>query len=122
LFKKWNKKKETEAEVEKKSLRDRLAESAALSESRESVRRMGMFLKHLEEIREAHRGGWSYKEIWRIMHRDGLVDFGCFSLINFAKPTALAKAGMAPPAKAGATRIGLPRFVQEAAPRNPKRF
>jgi hypothetical protein len=101
-------------------------------------------LKHWEEIRGAYRDGWSYKEIWRIMHRDGLVDFGYSSFINFAKKlrrrreeyenersgkannsakaAALAKAGMAPPAKAGATRIDLPRFGQEAAPRDPKRF
>jgi hypothetical protein len=69
-------------------------------------------------LRGACQDSWSYKKIWRIIHRDGLVDFDCSSFINFAKKlrrrqeeyenersrkannsakaAAVAKAGMAP--------------------------
>ncbi len=126
----------------KKSLRERLTESAAMSKSQLSVKRMTAFLKHWEEIGASYRDGWSYKEIWRVMHRDGLIDFSYSSFMNCvnklkrrqrefenersrkanhsAKAAAVVKAGL--PARAGATRVDLPRFGQETAPRDPKRF
>ncbi len=128
----------------KKSLRDRLAESAERSETQESAKRLALFLKHWEEISEAYREGWSYKEIWRVMHRDGLLDFSYSSFLNFARKlkrrqiefenekrrkagnaataASASKAGMSAVAKSGAGRGELPRFGQETAPRDPKRF
>lgn len=130
----------------KKSLHERLVESAALSEAQESAKRLAMFHRHWEEISEAYREGWSYKEIWRVMYRDGLIDFSYSSFLNFAQKlrrrqvefenernrktgnaAAVAammgsKAGKPASAKVGATKVEMPRFGQETTPRDPKRF
>ncbi len=128
----------------KKTLLDKLAESAGRPETQGSAKRLAMFLKHWEEVSEAYMEGWSYKEIWRVLHRDGLIDFSYSSFLNFARKlkrrqlefenekrrkesnaataAATSKAGMPVAAKTGVARDELPRFGQETAPRAPRRF
>lgn len=128
----------------KKSLRERLAESSSRQEAQDSAKRLAAFLKHWEEINEAYREGWSYKEIWRVLNRDGQIDFSYSTFLHFtrklkrrqieyekertrktsnaAAATAAKAAVPLPAAKPGATRVDLPQFGQDAKARDPKRF
>lgn len=129
----------------KKTLRDRLIEGSERKDVQEAVKHFATFLKLWEEISEAYKEGWSYKEIWRALDRDGQIDFSYSSFLNFtrklkrrqlecekekarrtggATTTATASKAMAQPPtlKPGATRVDLPQFGQEVKPRDPKRF
>lgn len=127
----------------KKTLRERLAEESALSEAQMSTRRQGMFVKYWEQICDAYLEGWSYKEIWRVLYRDGLIDFSYSCFVNYAQKLrrrqvefemerkrkagnaaaiASAKADLKAVARTGSTRVDMPKFGQEAPARDPKRF
>ena len=129
----------------KKSLRERLAETYSRTDAQESAKRLAKFLEHWEEVEKAFREGWPYKEIWRVLVRDGDIDFSYSSFLNFtrkvkrrqldyekertrrtkhaaAATAAVKAAGQAPAIKPGSTKIDLPLFGQETRPRDPKRF
>lgn len=126
----------------KKSLRERLIECSERNNAQDSVKRFATFLKLWEEIEQAYWEGWSYKEIWRVLARDGQIDFSYSSFLGFTRKMkqrqlahehektrgtgrpapAIAAGKRGQEVKPGATRVDLPLFGQDVKPRDPKRF
>ncbi len=120
-----------------KTLRDRLAENSGSNDAQQATIRLAKFLKLWKEVEEAFREGWSYKDIWRVLNRDGEIDFSYSSFLNFVrkvkrrqldhdrtrtrKPNS-AVATQASAVKPGAAKGELPLFGKEAPLRESKRF
>ncbi len=120
-----------------KTLRDRLAENSASKDAQQATIRLAKFLKLWKEVEEAFREGWSYKDIWRVLNRDGEIDFSYSSFLNFVrkvkrrqldhdrtrtrKPNG-AVAAQASIVKPGTAKGELPLFGKEAPLRESKRF
>ena len=126
----------------KKSLCERLSESWSRPDAQDSAKRFAKFLLICEEVEKSFREGWSYKEIWRVLHRDGDIDYSYSSFLNYIRKVkrrrhdcdkektpkttgggvASAPGGKPPMVRPGSTKVDLPQFGQEARPRDPKRF
>lgn len=116
-----------------------------------AARRQAVVLSLWEEICDAFNHGWSYKEIWRGLEREGIVDFGYWSFMHYIRKirqrlveaergaispvggsktrtsqTATAKPTSPPlstsPAASGSTRVDIPNFGQGVPPRESKKF
>jgi hypothetical protein len=101
-----------------------------------------------EEIRDAYNHGWSYREIWRGLQREGVVDCGYSTFMHYirkirrrldkAEKETAASAGESktganqiatakpsstvPGIAAGSTRVDIPRFGEGIPPRDRKKF
>lgn len=128
----------------KKSLRERMAETPSQPDVQESTRKFAMFLNCWNEVEKAFREGWSYRELWQILSRDGDIDFSYSSFVHYIRKvkrrqldhemerTRRANNNEASPAvkstakahtiKPGSTKVDLPLFGQEGKARDPKRF
>ena len=60
----------------KKSLPEILTEGSNLADAGTAAKRQATILSMWEEIRDAYSHGWSYREIWRGLNREGIIDFG----------------------------------------------
>ena len=119
-----------------KSLRERLSENSGSQNAQRATIRLAKFLKLWKEVEEAFRDGWSYMDIWRVLHRDGEIDFSYSSFLNFVrkikrrqldhekertrKPNGAAAQASA--TKQGGGKGELPLFGKETPPREPRRF
>ena len=114
-----------------------------------AARRQAVILSRWGEICDAYNHGWSYKEIWKGLEREGIVDFGYWAFQHYirkirrrlveaeqgtaspasggktkTKPAAEVKPATASPASVppGSTRVEVPGFGQNLPPRDPKKF
>ncbi len=123
--------------MSQKTLRDRLAENSGSKDAQQATIRLAKFLRLWKEVDEAFREGWSYKDIWRVLNRDGEIDFSYSSFLNFVRKVKRrqfdhdkermrrphgAAAAQASPAKPGTAKGELPLFGKETPPRESKRF
>jgi hypothetical protein len=133
-----------EEHMERKRLEEILRENTKPSRI---ARRLATFLSLWDEIQEAYKNGWTYKEIWGALHREGIIDFGYSAFLHRVqkrnrvllateraakeKSTVPAKpdnqSGIAipspiTPAPSGSTRVDMPRFGEGLPPRPPKKF
>jgi hypothetical protein len=131
-----------------KSLAEILAENCRRDGADVASRRQAVFLSLWEEIRDAYNHGWSYREIWRGLEREGIVDCGYSTFMHYVRKIRrrLAKAEMGsaasasgsktganqiatakpspsvPGIAAGSTRVDIPRFGEGIPPRDRKKF
>jgi hypothetical protein len=135
--------------MRRKSLRKRLVESHVRSEAQEAASRLAVFLEYWAETEKSFRDGWSYKDVWRILKRDGDIDFSYSAFLNYIRKikrrrlehgrekswengggTAgdgeIRREGRPTLRKRtpepGSTKMELPRFGKETPPREPRRF
>jgi hypothetical protein len=121
-------------------------ESHVRSEAQEAAKRLALFHEYWAETEKAFRDGWSYKDVWRILKRDGDIDFSYSAFLNYVrkikkrsleheKEKGRNSSGNAPDEalrgrqelrkrtpEPGSTKVELPRFGKEAPPREPRRF
>jgi hypothetical protein len=130
-----------------KSLAEILAENGRRDDADVASRRQAVFLSLWEEIRDAYNHGWSYREIWRGLERDGVVDCGYSTFMHYirkirrrlagAERETVASAGgnktganqatakpssTVPGVAVGSTRVDIPSFGRNVPPRDPKKF
>ncbi len=67
----------------KKSLEEMLQENTRRPEAPNPARRLATFLALWDEIQKAYNNGWSYKDIWKALDREGIIDFGYSSFLHF---------------------------------------
>ena len=60
----------------KKSLPEILTEGRNLADADTAAKRQATILSMWEEISDAYNHGWSYREIWRGLNREGIIDIG----------------------------------------------
>lgn len=113
-----------------------------------AARRQAVVLSLWEEVCDAFNHGWSYKEIWKGLEREGIVDFGYWSFMHYIRKIrqrlVYAEKGITPPAArrktdanrnttlkpatpspsvaSGSTRLDVPNFGQGVPSRDPKKF
>ena len=79
LFRLWLGKMEERAirkNMPKKSLPEILTEGSNLADAGTAAKRQATILSMWEEICDAYNHGWSYREIWRGLNREGIIDIG----------------------------------------------
>ncbi len=123
---------------------DILAENSQRDDAEKASRRQAVILSRWEEIRDAYSHGWSYREIWKGLEREGVVDCGYSTFMHYISkiryrlleaekgivPPAVRKKTdekqnatvKPPPAAPGSTRVEIPGFGQNLPPRDPKKF
>ena len=127
-----------------------LAENSQRDDADSAARRQAVVLSLWEEVCDAFNHGWSYKEIWKGLEREGIIDFGYWSFMHYIRKIrrrlvktekgsdalgggsetganqAAAKPAMASSSvmsgMPGSTRVDIPRFGQGVPPRDPKKF
>jgi hypothetical protein len=131
----------------KKSVAEILAENSQRDDADTASRRQAVILSRWEEILDAFNHGWSYREIWKGLQREGVVDCGYSTFMHYvrkiryrlieaekgiippatrgkpgANQSAAAKPAAPPPAAPGSTRVDIPQFGRDVPPRDPKKF
>jgi hypothetical protein len=124
-----------------------LAENIQREDADIAARRQAIVLSLWEEICEAFTHGWSYKEIWKGLEREGIVDFGYWAFQHYIRKIRRrlveAEQGTKPPgggkttanqvvmdkpvvppspAPPASTRVDIPNFGQGIPPREQKKF
>ncbi len=122
-----------------------LAENIQRDDADIAARRQAIVLSLWEEVCDAFNRGWSYKEIWKGLEREGIIDFGYWSFMHYirkirqkliaaernpipsisgSKTRINQAAGAKPPPSAAptSTRVEIPGFGQNLPPRDPKKF
>ncbi len=125
-----------------------LAENIHREDADTAAQRQAVILSRWGEICDAYNHGWSYKEIWKGMEREGIADFGYWVFQHYIRkirrrlveaeqgtaspaPEGKARARQvaetkppAPPPSAAptSTRVDVPGFGQNLPPRDPKKF
>ena len=135
----------------KKSLAEILAENIQRDDADTATRRQAVVLSLWEEVCDAYNHGWSYREIWRGLEREGTIDFSYSTFQHYIRKirrrlveaergtspstdgnktkvnqTAAAKPAAPPPVASaivpGSTRVDIPKFGQGLPPRDTKKF
>lgn len=128
----------------KKSLGEMLFENTELPGVKGGARRQAVFLAYWEQIEAAYKEGWSYRDIWEALTRDGVIDFGYSSFLHYKdkrkrrmleaerqkERSAEARPGGGPaepprpppPRAPGSTKVEMPTFGQPGVKRDLKRF
>jgi hypothetical protein len=92
-----------------------LAENIQREDADTAARRQAVILSRWGEICDAYNHGWSYKEIWKGLEREGIVDFGYWVFQHYIRKIRRrlveAEQGTAVPASEGKARA---RQVAEA--------
>lgn len=130
--------------MKKKPLEEMLIEQAIEPNVDMSTRNFALFLDRWEEIKTAYAKGWSYKDIWRILNRNGQFTFGYNTFISYvrkmkrrelliekeknkarmeASPFAKRAAqGNADDANPSPTKVDMPVFGSKKTPGTPRIF
>ena len=138
--------------MKKKSLDEVMMEYAASRRDDERTRSLALFLAYRDDIRELHRNGWNYADIWRAMRGAGIIPFSYSSFRRYARkfcgmppaslepqppssdaPAQSAGTAVLPswpkpgqsggkPIAPGSTRVDMPVFGKNHKPRDPNSF
>lgn len=125
-------------DMAKKTLEEMLIERA---ERAELTGRWAAFMAAWDEIQDAHRKGWNFKEIWTVLHEANGFGYSYSSFMACVKRMKLrrgdgAEVQVAKPAPRstnsrfaakpstvpGSNRVDLPLFGEGVKERDPKRF
>jgi hypothetical protein len=132
----------------KKSVAEILEENIQRDDADTASRRQAVILSRWEEIRDAYNHGWSYREIWKGLEREGVVDCGYSTFMHYIRkirhrlieaekgiipPAVRGKTGAnrnatikpappPPPVSPGSTRVDIPQFGRDIPPRDSKKF
>ncbi len=71
--------------MKKKPLEEMLIELAGEPDVDMSTRNWALFLDRWEETKSAYAKGWSYKDIWRILHRNSQFTFEYNTFISYVR-------------------------------------
>ncbi len=92
-----------------------LAENIQRDDADLAARRQAVILSQWGEICDAYNHGWSYKEIWKGLEREGRVDFGYWVFQHYVRKIRRrlfeAETGTASPAPGGKAKT---KKVEEA--------
>ncbi|MDR1613555.1 MAG: TraK family protein [Planctomycetota bacterium] len=71
--------------MKKKPLAQMLNEQADLPGVDESIRNFAVFQDRWEEIRDSYAKGWTYKNIWKVLCREGQFSFGYCAFMGYVR-------------------------------------
>jgi len=125
----------------KKSLEEMLTRNMAKDGARGATKRLATFLSWWDEIESAYKKGWSWSEIYKALHQEGVVDYSYSTFLHYkdkkrrreleAVKCEAVKRGVedvkgTSDDRAARTTVSakgeLPLFGQGVKPREPKRF
>ena len=137
--------------MKKRSLNELMHAYAAKRREDEHARSLALFLTYRDDIRELHKNGWTYADIWRAMYDEKIIPFSYASFTRFARrfrentqptspPSAASNAPDMPalpgwpkpnqnqnqgnivPIAPGSTRVDIPVLGKNRKPRDPNSF